>query len=105
MSMADGITDVMQYVISGAGTYMGFAVLFWAAGLILTKLNGRETEEPAVSEGEGISMEELEEKTMAREAELSRESESAEDGEETSDEEQQQALEEEETEQQDSKRE
>ena len=38
MSISDGITEVIQYVISGSGTYLGFAVLFWAAGLILAKL-------------------------------------------------------------------
>lgn len=39
MSISDGITEVLQYVISGSGIYLGFAVLFWAAGLILAKLS------------------------------------------------------------------
>lgn len=100
MSMSEGITDVMQYVISGAGTYMGFAVLFWAAGLILTRLRGTEPEAP-VLEGEGISMEELEEKMIARGEELPQESgdgEAAETPQDAPGEEEQQAVEDEEKE-------
>lgn len=100
MSMSEGITDVMQYVISGAGTYMGFAVLFWAAGLILTKLKGREPE-AAVLKSEGISMEELEEQTMAQKEEFPQESgdgEAAEAPQDAPGEEEQQAVEDEEKE-------
>lgn len=53
MSMSDGIAEVMQYVISGSGIYLGFAVLFWAAGLILFRLRAFEHEKnPAADEPE-----------------------------------------------------
>ncbi|MCB6993630.1 hypothetical protein LI177_09065 [bacterium 210820-DFI.6.37] len=39
MSVTSDLKSVIQYVISGSGTYIGFAVAFWAAGLILNRLD------------------------------------------------------------------
>lgn len=54
MSISDGITEVIQYVISGSGTYLGFAVLFWAAGLILAKLSRLDKQNRGETSGSGV---------------------------------------------------
>ncbi len=73
MSMSEGITEVIQYVISGSGTYLGFAVVFWAAGLILAKLerlSNRKTRCEAEPE-ERLTMEELDTAQESRSLERS----------------------------------
>lgn len=39
MSMSDGIKDVLQYVVSSTGTYIGFTILFLAAAIILNRVD------------------------------------------------------------------
>lgn len=39
MSISEGIKDVVQYVISSTGNYLGFAILFLAAAVILNKVD------------------------------------------------------------------
>ncbi len=39
MSISEGIKDVIQYVASSTGNYLGFAILFFAAAVILKKVD------------------------------------------------------------------
>ena len=38
MSVTEGINDVLQYVLSSSGSFFGFAVLLFSAGIIIRKM-------------------------------------------------------------------
>ena len=78
MSISEGIKDVVQYVISSSTSYIGFAILFFAAAMILMRMErlagsqtAPETQEagPELDEGETAEEPEEEPESVAEEKE------------------------------------
>ncbi len=67
MSISDGIVDVCQYVISSAGIYFGFAVMFFCAAVIIRKMDHLARQTQPELEESSLPQLEIQEKEPAAE--------------------------------------